>query len=122
MDFKQAELTARNNSFTLTSWTAQSAWNPPSMSEARGVFFWDPDDKRFLDWSSQLFNVNVGHGYPHIFKAIREQATRIGHAYTDSAIKPRACLGDLLREIAPAGLTRRPLTIGRASAIENAKK
>jgi len=122
MDSKHAELVARNKAFTLSTWTAQSAWNPLSMSEAKGVYFWDADGKRYLDWSSQLFNVNAGHGHSHIVKAIQDQAARIGHAYPGIATEARARLGELLREIAPAGLTKSFFTIGGADAIENAMK
>ena len=38
------------------------------------VFVWDEAGKRYIDWSSQLINVNVGHGHPHVIKAIQEQA------------------------------------------------
>ncbi len=122
MDSKHAELVARNKTFTLSSWTAQSAWNPISMVRAEGVYFWDADDKRYLDWSSQLFNVNAGHGHPHIVTAIQEQVARMGHAYPGIATEARARLGELLREIAPAGLTKSFFTVGGADATENAMK
>ena len=84
-----AELVAQNRQFTLTSWTAQASWNPFSMERAEGVYFWDADEKLYLDWSSQLVNVNVGHGHPHVVEAIREQATRITYAYPGIATGPR---------------------------------
>jgi len=62
MGLSHAEVVARNKAYTLASWTVQSAWNPISMSKAEGVYFWDADGKRYLDWSSQLINVNIGHG------------------------------------------------------------
>ncbi|MFQ5421438.1 MAG: aminotransferase class III-fold pyridoxal phosphate-dependent enzyme, partial [Anaerolineae bacterium] len=73
MNLTHAELVQRNKTYTLCSWTAQNAWNPISMARAAGVYFWDADGKRYLDWSSQLMNVNVGHGHPHVIKAIQEQ-------------------------------------------------
>jgi taurine--2-oxoglutarate transaminase len=117
-----AELVARNKASTLSSWTAQSAWNPISMTRAKGVYFWDADGKRYLDWSSQLINVNVGHGHPRVIKAIQEQVTRMGHAYPGIATEPRARLGELLGEITPAGLTKSFFTVGGADAVENAMK
>jgi taurine--2-oxoglutarate transaminase len=122
MASNHAELVARNKTYTLSSWTAQSAWNPISMTRAEEVYFWDADGKRYLDWSSQLFNVNVGHGHPHVIKAIQEQVARMGHAYPGIATEPRARLGELLREITPTGLTKSFFTVGGADAVENAMK
>ncbi len=120
MDHKN--LVERNKEFTLGTWTAQKAWNPISMVRAEGVYFWDADGKRYLDWSSQLFNVNIGHGQPHVIKAIQEQAAKLTYAYPAIATEPRAQLGEMLREIAPKGLTKAFFTLGGADAIENAMK
>jgi taurine--2-oxoglutarate transaminase len=122
MTSNHSELVDRNRTTTLSSWTAQSAWNPISMSRAEGVYFWDADGKRYLDWSSQLVSVNVGHGNSHVIKAIQEQVTKMGHAYPGIATKPRAQLGELLRDITPDGLTKSFFTLGGADAVENAMK
>jgi len=87
-----------------------------------GAYFWDADGKRYLDWSSQLINVNVGHSHPHVIKAIQEQVTKMGHAYPAIATEPRARLGELLNEIAPGELSKSFFTVGGSDAIENAMK
>ncbi|MCP4420106.1 MAG: aminotransferase class III-fold pyridoxal phosphate-dependent enzyme, partial [Chloroflexi bacterium] len=102
MNMTHDELVQRNKAYTLATWTAQGAWNPISMARADGVYFWDADDKRYLDWSSQLINVNVGHGHPHVIKAIQEQVAQMGHAYPGIATEPRAKLGQLLHEVTPS--------------------
>jgi taurine--2-oxoglutarate transaminase len=122
MASNHAELIVRNKTHTLSSWTAQSAWKPISMARAEGVYFWDADGKRYLDWSSQLINVNVGHGHPHVIRAIQEQVATMGHAYPGIATEPRARLGELLGEITPAGLNKSFFTVGGADAVENAMK
>ena len=76
MSLTHAELVQRNKQYTLSSWSAQSAWNPISMVRGEGAYFWDADGKRYLDWSSQLINVNVGHGHPHVIKAIQGTGDR----------------------------------------------
>ncbi len=116
------EIVQRNKAYTLASWTAQQAWNPISMSRAEGVYFWDGDGKRYLDWSSQLINVNIGHAHPHVIRAIQEQAAKVTYAYPGIATEPRAKLGELLAEITPEGLTKSFFTLGGADAIENALK
>ena len=81
MSMSHEDLVQQNKAFTLASWTAQESWNPISMARSEGVCFWDSDGKRFIDWSSQLMNVNVGHGHPHVVAAIREQAGKVPYAY-----------------------------------------
>jgi taurine--2-oxoglutarate transaminase len=122
MEISHEELVKKNKTYTLASWTTQSAWKPISMVRAEGVYFWDADGKRYLDWSSQLINVNIGHGNPHVIKAIQEQAAKFGHAYPAIATEPRARLGELLREITPIELSKSFFTLGGADAIENAMK
>jgi taurine--2-oxoglutarate transaminase len=122
MSSSHDELVRRNKEFTLASWTAQDAWNPLSMSRAEGVYFWDADGKRYIDWSSQLVNVNVGHGHPHVIKAIQDQVAQVAYAYPGIATEPRARLGEMLREVAPSGLVKSFFTNGGADAIENAMK
>jgi taurine--2-oxoglutarate transaminase len=117
-----ADLVARNKEFTLASWTPQANWNPISMARAEGSYFWDGDDNRFLDWSSQLMNVNVGHGHPHVTGAIVEQAGKVPYAYPGIATGPRGELGELLAEITPGALKKSFFTLGGADAIENAMK
>ena len=122
MSISHAELVERNKAYTLASWTAQADWRPLSMTRAQGIYFWDADGKRFIDWSSQLINVNVGHGHPHVIQAIQEQAAKICYAYPGIATEPRARLGEMLQKIAPAGLAKSFFTTGGADAIENAMK
>jgi taurine--2-oxoglutarate transaminase len=122
MTLNNADLVERNRAYTLSSWTAQNAWKPLSMTRAEGVYFWDADGKRYLDWSSQLVSVNIGHGNPHVIRAIQEQAAKMGHAYPGIATEPRARLGELLSEVAPSGLTKSFFTLGGADAVENAMK
>lgn len=122
MDLTHQQLVQKNRDFTLTSWTAQKEWNPISMVRGEGVYFWDADNKRFLDWSSQLINVNIGHGHPRVIRAIQEQAAKLTYAYPGIATEPRGRLGELLQEIAPRDLRKTFFTLGGADAIENAVK
>ena len=117
-----AELVARNKASNLASWTSQADWNPISMVKGEGIYFWDADDKRFIDWSSMLVNVNIGHGHPHVIQAIQEQAAKMTYAYPGIATEERARLAEMLAEIAPQGLKKTFFTLGGADAIENAMK
>lgn len=117
-----AEIISKNKDYTLTSWTAQNAWNPITMDHAEGVYFWDTEGKRYLDWSSQLINVNVGHGHPHVVKAIQEHVGKISYAYPGIATEARGRLGELLAEVTPGKISKAFFTNGGTDAIENAIK
>lgn len=117
-----AELVALNKQHTITSWTSQQSWNPISMTRADGIYFWDADGKKYIDWSSQLVNVNVGHAHPHVTKAIQEQAAKLSFAYPGIATEPRARLGQMLADVTPGDLNKAFFTLGGADAIENAIK
>lgn len=117
-----AQIVEKNKEYTITSWSVQKQWNPITMAEAEGVYFWDADGKRYLDWSSQLINVNVGHKHPHVVRAIQEQAAKVCYANPSIATEPRGRLGELLAEVTPDGLTKSFFTNGGTDAIENAIK
>lgn len=117
-----AEIVELNKDYTLASWTAQQAWNPIVMDRGEGVYFWDTEGKRYLDWSSQLINVNVGHGHPHVVKAIQDHVARISFAYPSIATEARGRLGELLAEVTPGNLSKAFFTNGGTDAIENAIK
>lgn len=111
-----------NRKYTLTTWRSQEGWHPITMDHGKGVYFWDAKGKKYLDFSSQLFNVNIGHGHPKVIKAIQDQAAKLTYAYPAIATEPRALLGQKLAEIAPEGLTKSFFTLGGSDAIENAMK
>ncbi|MEZ4669793.1 MAG: aminotransferase class III-fold pyridoxal phosphate-dependent enzyme [Anaerolineae bacterium] len=117
-----AEIIKENKDFTLASWSVQSAWNPIVMDHAEGVYFWDTEGKRYIDWSSQLVNVNIGHGHPHVVKAIQDHIGKISYAYPGIATEARGKLGELISEVTPGRLQKAFFTNGGTDAIENAIK
>ena len=48
------------------SWSAQGSLNPFVIAGAEGVEVWDDEGTRYLDFSSQLVNINIGHGHPNV--------------------------------------------------------
>ncbi|CAG1015015.1 taurine---2-oxoglutarate transaminase [Anaerolineae bacterium] len=122
MSFTPQEIIENSKAHTLVSWSAQGAWSPIAYDHAEGVYVWDANGKRYLDWSSQLVNVNIGHGHPHVIKAIQEQVAKLTYVEPSSTTEPRARLGKMLAEIAPAGLTKTLFSNGGTDAVENAMK
>jgi taurine--2-oxoglutarate transaminase len=117
-----AETVQKNKDFTLTSWIAQGTWNPIPIVRGEGVYIYDANGKRYLDWSSQLVNVNIGHSHPHVVKAIQDQAANLCYVDPSFATEPRGRLGELLAEVTPGNLSKAFFTNGGTDAIENAMK
>jgi taurine--2-oxoglutarate transaminase len=116
------EIIQLSKKHTLFEWSAQGAVDPIAVARARGVYFWTPDDKRYLDFNSQLMCVNIGHGDPRVVKAIQDQAAVLPYANPFMATEPRARLGAKLAAIAPGDINVFFFTNGGAEANENAVK
>jgi taurine--2-oxoglutarate transaminase len=116
------EIIQLNREYTFFSWAAQGTVNPIPVARADGVYIWDADGKRYLDFSAQLMNVNIGHSHPKVIQAIKDQADRLLYAAPAFATQPRGELGRLLAEITPGDLKKAFFTLGGADAIENAIK
>jgi taurine---2-oxoglutarate transaminase len=106
----------------LWTWSAQAHVNPIPVKSAKGVYFWDTNGKRYLDFNSMVMCVNIGHGDERVIDAIVHQARELPFAGPGMATRPRAVLGKLLSEIVPPGLTKFLYTLGGADANENAIK
>lgn len=117
-----AEIVEKSRNYTLVSWSAQGAWTPVPMERGEGVYVWDASGKRYLDWSSQLVNVNVGHSHPHVIQAIQQQAAKLTYVEPSSTTEARARLGELLAEVTPGDLTKTLFSNGGTDAVENAMK
>ena len=63
--------------YLLHSWSVQGKISPIPVAGGEGRYFWDYDGKRYLDFASQLVNLNIGHQHPKIVAAIKEQAERL---------------------------------------------
>ncbi|MDN4472004.1 aspartate aminotransferase family protein [Demequina zhanjiangensis] len=115
-----ATITAADTGHVFHSWSAQGALAPLPIASGSGVKVWDFDGKEYLDFSSQLVNVNIGYQHPAVVTAIQEQAARlatIGPAYANDA---RAKAAQKILEHAPEGFHKIFFTNGGADAIENA--
>src|SRR6267378_6840301 len=107
---------------TLFEWSAQAAVDPIPVARAKGIYFWTPEGKRFIDFNSQLMSVNIGHGDERVIRAISEQASVLAYANPFVATEARARLGAKLAEITPGDIDTFFFTNGGAEANENAIK
>ncbi|MFT5386617.1 MAG: taurine--2-oxoglutarate transaminase [Saprospiraceae bacterium] len=108
--------------YTLFSWTKQSGLNPIHVEKAEGVYLYDSDGKKYIDFSSQFMNVNIGHGNQRITEAVMRQMRSVSYVNPGMVTEVRGELGKLLSKITPGNLTKTFFTTNGAEAIENAIK
>ncbi len=114
------QMVALTKRHTLYEWSAQAHVDPIPVAGAKGVHFWTPEGKRYIDFNSQLMCVNTGHGDPRIIKAIQDQAAMLAYANPFMATEARARLGEKLAAITPGDIDVFFFTNGGAEANENA--
>src|SRR5687767_15012333 len=78
-------------------WPAQNLTDPLPVAGGDGATFWDHEGNEYLDFSSQLVNLNLGHQHPDLVRAIQRQAARLATIQPSFANDVR---GELARRIA----------------------
>lgn len=116
------QILSDNLNYTIFSWSKQSGINPLNIKSAKGVYLYDRTGKRFFDFSSQLMNVNIGHGHPKVTEAVVKQMNDVSFVSPAMITEARGKLGKKLSEITPGNLSRTFFTNGGADAIESAYK
>lgn len=116
------EIVQNNLDYTLFSWGKQGNLQPINAHYAKGSYVYDRSGKRYLDFSSQLMNVNIGHGDQRITQAVSKQMEELSYVYPGMATEARGTLGKMLADMAPGNLTKTFFTLGGAEAVENAIK
>jgi taurine--2-oxoglutarate transaminase len=116
------EIIQNNLDYTLFSWSKQKGINPIAVKYAEGVYLYDYDGKRYIDFSSGLMNVNIGHGNQRITEAVVKQMQEVAYVTPSCVTKARGELGKKLAEICPGDLNKAFFTLCGATSIENAIK
>ena len=106
--------------YTLYEWTSQNAVDPIPFVRARGVYLWDAEGNRYLDFNSQAMNVNIGHADPRVAHAIGEQLAELPFIVPQHATAARGLLGRELARITPPGLNKAFFTNAGADANDTA--
>lgn len=120
---ESAALVNESKKYTFFPWSKQAGVNPELIEKAEGVYFYTATGKRFLDFASQLVNMNIGHGNQRVTKAVVKQMEKL--AFVCPAMfttKIRGEVGRKIAEVAPGNLTKTFFTLGGAEAIENSMK
>ncbi|GAA1093039.1 MULTISPECIES: aspartate aminotransferase family protein [Kitasatospora] len=111
---------AADRAHVFHSWSAQALIDPLAVAGAEGSYFWDYEGNRYLDFSSQLVNTNIGHQHPKVVAAIQEQAAKLCTIAPGFAVEPRSEAARLIAERTPGELNKIFFTNGGAEANENA--
>ncbi|GAA2268018.1 MULTISPECIES: aspartate aminotransferase family protein [Kitasatospora] len=111
---------AADRAHVFHSWSAQALIDPLAVAGAEGSYFWDYDGNRYLDFSSQLVNTNIGHQHPKVVAAIQEQAAKLCTIAPGFAVESRSEAARLIAERTPGDLDKIFFTNGGAEAVENA--
>lgn len=116
------EILSNNLQYTIFSWSKQAGLNPINAHRGEGIYFWDRSGKKYLDFTSQLMNVNIGHGRREVAEAVARQMAEISYVNPSIVTDARGQLGKKLAEITPGDLSRTFFTNGGTEAIEHAIK
>ena len=108
--------------YVLQSWSKQKGLRPIAVERAEGIYLWDAEGNRYADMSSQLVNLNLGHGNRRIIDAIKEQAEKYCYISPSYGSEPRAELGKMIIGRMPDNMGKVFFTNGGADANENAVK
>ena len=111
---------ADDRAHVFHSWSAQDKISPLPVAGGEGSRFWDYEGKKYLDFSSQLVNLNLGYQHPALVAAIQEQASRLCMVQPAFANDVRGEAARLIAERAPGELNHVFFTNGGAEANENA--
>src|SRR6186713_3464563 len=111
------EIIQDNLDHTLFSWSKQRGIAPIAVKYGEGVYLYDYDGKRYIDFSSGLMNVNIGHANQRVTEAVVKQMQEVSYVTPSCVTKVRGELGKKVASLAPKGLTRTLFTIGGAEAI-----
>jgi taurine---2-oxoglutarate transaminase len=106
--------------YLLHGWSAQKARRPVLIARGEGAAFWDAQGKRYLDFASQLVNLNLGFGHPRVVEAIQAQAATLCYVAPAFANAQRSELARAVAEVTPGDLNHVFFTTGGATANEAA--
>jgi len=90
------------------------------VKSAQGVYVTDEDGTTFLDFSSQLVNVNIGHQHPAVVRAIQEQAAVLCTIAPQHGYERRYRAAELILEHSFEGAAKVFFTNGGTEAVEHA--
>ena len=106
----------------IRGWVVNESTDPIVIERAEGMYFWDSEGNKYLEFSSGLVNLNTGHQHPHVVKAIQAQAEKLCFIHPGFATSARSEAAAAIAEVTPGDLKHIFFTTSGADANENAIK
>lgn len=111
-----------DRSYVFHSWSMQGSLNPLVIAGAQGCELWDYDGNTYLDFSSQLVNVNIGYQHPRVLAAMKAQLESLTTIAPATANLARGEAAKRIVDLAPEGFSKVFFTNAGADANENAMR
>lgn len=111
-----------DRSYVFHSWSMQGNLNPMVIAGAKGCELWDYDGNTYLDFSSQLVNVNIGYQHPRVLAAMKAQLEALTTIAPATANLARGEAAKRIVDLAPEGFSKVFFTNAGADANENAMR
>lgn len=108
--------------YSLQTWSKQAGLDPVVIAKSDNIYYWDYAGIRYTDMSSQLVNMNLGHGNKEIVAAIKAQADKFCFISPAIATESRSELAEMIIQLLPDTFGKVFFTNGGADANENAIK
>jgi taurine--2-oxoglutarate transaminase len=122
-NLRDDEILSLSREHVFWTWSAQARVDPIPVARSEGVYFWDIEGKRYLDFNSMTMCVNIGHGNQRVIRAMQDQVAELPYAAPGMATRVRALASKMVADITPQGkLSKILFTLGGADANENAIK
>ncbi|MDR2565615.1 MAG: aspartate aminotransferase family protein [Bifidobacteriaceae bacterium] len=115
-----AAILAADHEFVFHSWSAQAALPDVVIAGGEGATLWNHQGQRWIDFSSQLVNANIGYRHPRVVEAIKRQAETLATVAPAVANQTRAEAAQAILRHTPPGLAKVFFTNAGADAVENA--
>ena len=114
------EVRQLDRAYVIHSWSMQGNLNPLVIAGAQGCELWDYEGNTWLDFSSQLVNVNIGYQHPRVLAAMKAQLETLVTIAPATANLARGEAAKRIVDLAPAGFSKVFFTNAGADANENA--
>jgi taurine--2-oxoglutarate transaminase len=115
-----ADLALGADDHVFHPWSIQGQTTHPVIVGGEGASFWDPTGRKYLDFASQLVNLNLGHQHPALVAAVIAQSKELCMVAPGFGNSARSEAARLIAQKTPGDLNRIFFTNGGAEANENA--
>lgn len=100
---KSKELWDKDTQYVISGRSNIADSMPLVFNKGEGVYIYDVDGNKFLDFSAGILTASTGHSHPHLVKTVKEQIEKICHVYAfPTPDRYRLC--ELLAEEMPEGI------------------